>query len=65
MLTTVPFETKTTLKEFTGLSTSRLDAAIAVLLSDKLICKTKVTKGNNRPYDAYKLASLEGGCEAS
>lgn len=45
--------TKTDLKGRTGISSERIVAAIADLLNSGQIVMTEITKGNNRPYEAY------------
>lgn len=47
--------TKTELKERSHLSTGRLSYALASLAEDGTILDCEVTKGNNRPYPAWKL----------
>jgi hypothetical protein len=47
--------TKTEIKERSHLSTPRVSTAIASLADDGTIVECETTKGNNRPYPAWKL----------
>lgn len=47
--------TKTEIKERSHLSTSRLSAALLSLADDGTVTECEITKGNNRPYPAWKL----------
>jgi hypothetical protein len=49
--------TKTDIKTASAIHESRFRPAFASLVRDKAIIQTTITKGNNREYEAYQLAT--------
>jgi hypothetical protein len=50
-------ETKTAIRDESGLSSLRFNAALAALIGKGDAERVEVTKGNNRTYEGYKPAS--------
>jgi len=48
--------TKTGIRDATGIRSTRFDPALAEAISAGHVTQTTIKKGNNRPYDGYKLA---------
>jgi hypothetical protein len=49
-------ETKSVVKERTGIKQARFDAALASLINDNSITQCEITRANKQTYDGYKLA---------
>ncbi len=49
-------ETKSAIRTHAGLSGERFNLALAGLLADGTVDQLELRKGNNRPYEAYKLS---------
>lgn len=52
--------TKASVKAATCLRTDRIDAAIALLIKEKSVRTTTITKGNNRRYKALQMITNQG-----
>lgn len=48
--------TKTSIRDFAGINSSRFNEAFATLLQDGTFAKTSIVKGRNQTYDAYAFS---------